>query len=89
MPHRIIVIAFLCALVPATGVAQVRDSARVIASDTVPAKSDSLPHWGDLAQQFIAGEIAFNATSFLLWGDDLYAGRTDKNMLAGAGVVVS
>ena len=70
---------------------RVQDFTRVdsLHENSIYAKTDSLPNAGDIGLQFLAGEIAFNATSFALWADDLYRGRTDQNMLAGMGVFVS
>ena len=48
-----------------------------------------LPTPTDIALQFLAGEAAFNATSFALWGNNLYSGSTQPAFGAGLGILAS
>ncbi len=57
--------------------------------DSVAAKKDSMPHLGDMAYQFLAGEVAFNITSFTLWGNDLYTASRSDNGLGIVGIMAS
>ncbi|MDP4199969.1 MAG: hypothetical protein Q8922_08235 [Bacteroidota bacterium] len=51
-------------------------------------KNDSVLHVGDIALQFLAGEAAFNITSFSLWGNDYYRISSD-NKLGSLGIMAS
>lgn len=51
--------------------------------------SDSLPHVIELGLQFLGGELVFNATSFALWGNDLYKGFGQPGFGAGLGILAS
>gem|GEM_PF-6127509 len=57
-------------------------------STTTLSLLHSNPTLTDIGFQFLAGEIAFNATSFALWGDDLYR-DAGMNELSGLGIFVS
>ncbi len=48
--------------------------------DSIFGKDGSIPHAGDIGLQFLAGEAAFNITSFSLWGNDLYKPSSDNEL---------
>ena len=77
---KIIILGAL--LQPIETLAQTPDSAirNNTREDSIFAKSDSLPRVSDLALQFLADEVAFNITSFSLWGNELYKPSSDNSL---------
>lgn len=56
--------------------------------DTSLSSKFSKTQFSDIALQFLVGEVAFNATTFSLWGNDLYKPSSD-NYFGVIGIVAS
>ncbi len=94
------ILILICSLeiIPRIGCSQFRDSIshsplvpKTFSSDSVIGvdKRDSLPHLGDMALQFLAGEAAFNVTFFSLWGNDIFRQNGDALNPAVVGIFAS
>jgi hypothetical protein len=77
---------FLLLFLPKLGFTQFRspiqndDTAHILLTDGSFQSHDSTLHVWDLPIQFLAGEAAFNITSFSLWGNDLYKISSDNEL---------
>lgn len=67
---------------------QVSANADSVRGDSIFRKTYATLNAGAIGWQFLAGEVAFNVTSFALWADDLYRGSTG-NELDGFGILAS